>query len=313
MPDYLWSDAKDANEASLLASNNALCDSDQERISELIDKILDVDFQEDAEMEALDILNEYLNDTNMGKALLPKQENKLEELEKRYEVGKNKNKNKQQSFGTQSTSNLGFTGTNFHSSSVCHHYGDEVVMRITHKDGTETTIGGAKAHDAEHTQFLAKLVIDCSGAFRAGSKTFVESKSESELSLAIQALNKYAQPPEVVRFNWEDHGIPPVGYQFWVDLMRLLPEGHVIICCIGSHGRTGTAMASLLVAGNPSVTAKKAIEEIRAIHCDRCIETTGQEDYIAGLVEERDRIIEAKKAQKKASCPPSKVAMESAA
>ena len=97
--------------------------------------------------------------------------------------------------------------------------------------------------------------------------------------------------------------------RFWRSALRLMHKacpqgGHVIVTCFGGHGRTGTCLASILIA-HSARTAQSAIDFIREKHCDAAIETTAQEEYLAWLMtdcirqDERDRVEAAKKGEKK--------------
>lgn len=123
------------------------------------------------------------------------------------------------------------------------------------------------------------LIIDASGDVTAKGR-FVDIAAGKR----FQELNRYVFP-EVVRLNWPDMTAPShVGIGFWSRLLAILP-GHVCLSCIGSHGRTGTAMAALLVADG--MEAEVAIKAVRDKHCHHAIETAAQGDYIRGLEKQR--------------------------
>lgn len=62
---------------------------------------------------------------------------------------------------------------------------------------------------------------------------------------------------------------------------RVRTGEHVEIGCLGGHGRTGTALASLAVlAGTPP---DDAVAWVRANYCDRAVETAEQEAFIRQL------------------------------
>ena len=80
-------------------------------------------------------------------------------------------------------------------------------------------------------------------------------------------------------------------------------SSRTIICCHGGHGRTGTALASMIIAdpkwekssekillgsGHSSkYKVTDVIDYIRDRHCNKAIETTGQEDYLEKLLSQR--------------------------
>jgi len=86
---------------------------------------------------------------------------------------------------------------------------------------------------------------------------------------------------EVV-LGWRDGDIPPVLSSFWHAFEKYIEYNFYLdIClnCVASHGRTGTALASLMVAIK-GVTAEEAINHIRKVHCSKAIETDSQVRYI---------------------------------
>ena len=87
---------------------------------------------------------------------------------------------------------------------------------------------------------------------------------------------------DTLYLNWRDMGVIPV-YDFSVAIVwcvtRMMEGENLEIGCYGSHGRTGTLLAGVLVY--LGATAEEAIKEVRTKHCDRAIETKGQEELIA--------------------------------
>lgn len=88
--------------------------------------------------------------------------------------------------------------------------------------------------------------------------------------------------PDTIVIPWPDFGVPPVKPTFWAALIERLPPGKVIVCCDGGHGRTGTALASLLIVGM-KMSAQDATKFVRDHHCEWAIESDGQERYLAAL------------------------------
>jgi hypothetical protein len=88
--------------------------------------------------------------------------------------------------------------------------------------------------------------------------------------------------------DWPDMGVVKLKLQFWLDLLSYMTEHKtkLLVFCVGGHGRTGTAVASLLVAGL-NYTAKEAIAWVRTNYCERAIETQKQEYYIEDLAAEK--------------------------
>lgn len=120
------------------------------------------------------------------------------------------------------------------------------------------------------------LLIDMSGSVKP--KAFAKRGSWGGRELNAVAF------PQVLSLDWPDMTAPTwVGARFWLKLLSLLPS-HVCISCVGSHGRTGTAMACLMVANGMS--PERAIATVREKHCKHAIETQGQQAYIHAMAKQ---------------------------
>jgi hypothetical protein len=166
----------------------------------------------------------------------------------------------------------------WHNKPACNHTGSAPLVTFENQNGSGTIAGAAAMRLVSAG---ASLVIDCSGTYKAPVTRFVGSAPKLEGS-NFEALNQYCfAPVPVLSLNWTDHAAPAVGFAFWLDLLSMLPAGKVIVCCIGSHGRTGTFLACVLVT--KGMKAREAIEYVRANHCSQSIETSEQERYIEAL------------------------------
>lgn len=150
------------------------------------------------------------------------------------------------------------------------------------------TLDGIAIHGAqglELTGYEADLIVDLSGAYKPSSVGFVITK-------AWEKLEEYAQHPgELLRLAWADRSVPPVGAEFWKALWEEIKARgfkSVVFCCSGGHGRTGTAIAAVLIAVR-GTTAEKAMKFVRLQHCDQAIETLGQEEYLRALARQVKR------------------------
>lgn len=88
---------------------------------------------------------------------------------------------------------------------------------------------------------------------------------------------------EYVSIAWPDMSTLPVKHTFWSVLWRMIKEQGfmaVVCSCTGGHGRTGTALACLLIASEKCKNAGDAIEFVREMYCESAIETKGQERYV---------------------------------
>lgn len=159
----------------------------------------------------------------------------------------------------------------------CKHTGGTVS--ITLANGKR--LYGAKGYDIKETAHL-DLIIDCAGILKPRSRFVAKATAPRFRSLDTSAY------PDVITLAWPDMTAPTqVGIKFWIRLKDLLPMD-TAICCMGSHGRTGTALAALLVADG--VGADDAMKRVRKEHCPRAIETREQESYIRALAKDRDTL-----------------------
>lgn len=162
---------------------------------------------------------------------------------------------------------------------VCSHFG-EVAFQLPVKGGL---IHLAGARGADVSVYDADVVFDLAGLVKPSAAAFVTGAER------FQVLNKYTRTGELVRLHWTDMGIPPVGLAFWKAILGMLKPGQkVIFACAGSHGRTGTALAAMLMVHDSKLTARQAIAMVRKHHCPDAIETLGQEGYLAALANARD-------------------------
>jgi len=151
---------------------------------------------------------------------------------------------------------------------ICTHNGSELIFTDGGKE-----VYGARSYDI--LAYGAEVVLDLVGTVTV--KPLISSGAPEFLE-----LNKMIKVPKVVRFDWKDHEAPGnVGMKFWQALWDILPDGKIICCCAGGHGRTGTAAASLMIARGWS--AEAAIEQVRSGYCSKAIEGKDQEDYLADL------------------------------
>jgi hypothetical protein len=81
---------------------------------------------------------------------------------------------------------------------------------------------------------------------------------------------------------WPDFGLPHVKLSFWKALHSYIMEkGWSTACfhCQAGHGRTGTALAAMLIA-NEGYSAQDAVLTIRSLYCDEAVETAEQIVYL---------------------------------
>lgn len=98
-------------------------------------------------------------------------------------------------------------------------------------------------------------------------------------------FGKKKRSTQIVIYPWEDWGVPENRELFRRALRWLLAEagrGKTIeIGCMGGHGRTGTALACLLVV--QGLSHSKATSKVWSRYCEEAIESRTQLDYIRSL------------------------------
>jgi protein-tyrosine phosphatase len=81
--------------------------------------------------------------------------------------------------------------------------------------------------------------------------------------------------------DWPDMGVLYFPLDFWEGLVKATKAegGKLLAFCVGGHGRTGTAMACLLITVL-GFSADEAMKWIRKNYCTKAIETEKQENYV---------------------------------
>ena len=161
----------------------------------------------------------------------------------------------------------------------CQHY-PTVVFRLGEIDiyaATKDKLSqaGLKAHDISLVLNASLASLNVANLV-SGSKRFID-------------LNQYAYHIEEVHLNWDDGSSFAGDVNFWRALYKKLVEFDikaVCFCCMGGHGRTGTAIAALTLSVSDT-KADEVIDAIRDHYCKEAIETKTQEDYLEELAKER--------------------------
>lgn len=155
------------------------------------------------------------------------------------------------------------------------------------------TVGGADRHGRFHRPANLYVVLS-EGAWVWPAP--LESPDSRPVVPGWAALARYIQRPRVLSLAWDDGAGPPVDYSFWAAawklaqgeaaMLRCTAERpyHIVCSCLGGHGRTGAAMAALLVAGCGN-KAEQAILFVRDIYCPDAVETEAQVSYLHALAE----------------------------
>lgn len=163
----------------------------------------------------------------------------------------------------------------------CSHRGNVIVW---------TTLRGATLAGSSGYGFScdnADLLIDAAGvAIRDVTES--ENCLSGELSL-VNKLKQFVLPaPKALRIEWSDYSVPRLRASFWSALVQEFTDGQRVVCaCHAGHGRTGTALACLIVADiverGERPDAAAVIKTVRRAHCERAVESRAQMRYVAAV------------------------------
>lgn len=126
--------------------------------------------------------------------------------------------------------------------------------------------------------FNGDLVINISGHIVVHS---VEKIAKLSKFVLQHAKANY----EEITISWPDFSLPRVKAGFWKALhQHVIAKGCTSVCihCFGGHGRTGTALAAMLIE-NLEVEALGALQFVREKHCFQAVETAEQVEYLKDL------------------------------
>ena len=91
---------------------------------------------------------------------------------------------------------------------------------------------------------------------------------------------------EVLAAPMQDFGGVPIGWQEFLE-GEILPElasgRRLLVFCMGSHGRTGTFLASLIALLESAEETPDPIAAVRERHCDEAVETLKQAEAIFAI------------------------------
>lgn len=182
---------------------------------------------------------------------------------------------------------------NYQSSYSCPHEG--VVFDLAF------VLGGLSFHGSKAATVKSSpdFILDFSdSSWIASDQAFLKDvkigpETPDSVKADLKKLEEYASHPiAIMTFKWADQGIPNCKMEFWtglVDTMRALlkeqrnkTKGDIVFCCQGGHGRTGTALAAILITCG-GFRAADAVDAIRSDYCDSAVESQKQIDYLVAL------------------------------
>jgi len=130
-----------------------------------------------------------------------------------------------------------------------------------------------------HTPKLVLPAKNGGGVWAASERGLPNESPEGfDLFLNFTGYTVYPGIEKIVK--WENYEAPKIPAAFWRKFWDWIDKGNkALVYCMGSHGRTGTALSCLVVASE-GVGAKEAIEKIRKLHCARAVESKRQKNYV---------------------------------
>jgi hypothetical protein len=99
-----------------------------------------------------------------------------------------------------------------------------------------------------------------------------------ENRLALQTEKRGGQ---YFLIHCQNNATPSLTKVEWDKLLWGLPQGNIVVCCVGGRGRTGLALSvfrSLLIADS-----KDVVQEIRTLYENEAVETQTQLDYVTRI------------------------------
>lgn len=162
----------------------------------------------------------------------------------------------------------------------CSHYPEKLVAEIA----------GVRVFGAQRDKLKERL----DGGFLLPEKTLILNCTGNPLDpprppiikKSPWNLDRHALCVEEIVIAWPDFKVAPLAPSFWPAVWRIATRNsfkNLVACCVGSHGRTGTALACLLVA--KGYDPELAISTVRRAHCHEAIETREQERYVRQIAE----------------------------
>lgn len=189
--------------------------------------------------------------------------------------------------------NYNQTGAGWSGSTSCPHEG--IALDVAFKL-RGLTFAGSKAANVKS---VPDFILDFSdSSWVAKDQEFMKdiklaSTVPTEVKDRLKKLEGFTQPPlAIMTFKWADQGAPIATLDFWTELIPTMEEllleyrqrktGSIVLCCMGGHGRTGTGMASILVACG-GYRVGQAVQMIRDDYCESAVESQKQIDYLYDL------------------------------
>lgn len=124
----------------------------------------------------------------------------------------------------------------------------------------------------------------------AGGTQYLQPEDLERADVVIPLENRVparlGQSVVVLGCPWKDFAPPPDGFEQFLreSVIPLLAEGRrLLVYCIGSHGRTGTFVASLIALVESPEETPDPIQAVRERHCRKAVETLEQAESVFSL------------------------------
>ena len=111
-------------------------------------------------------------------------------------------------------------------------------------------------------------------------------KADVIVPLAGNAPFALGRAYKVIGAPMRDFGGVPTGWRGFLEeiIVPELESGHrLLVFCVGSHGRTGTFLASLIALLESKEETPDPIAAVRARHCNKAVETLAQAEAIFAI------------------------------
>lgn len=174
--------------------------------------------------------------------------------------------------GGANTSNVTQVGAYTYAPARQCHKGPVAIFTV----GKATVFAGSKF---EVPWRRWKLLISCAGPELTPLPLITCSPSAKGL------VPELADPTPWVALGWPDGGVPLFPQSTWLALADAIKntDGDIGVCCVGGHGRTGTAVAILASLLGAVPGDEDPVVWLRKRYCREAVETQGQADYIAAM------------------------------
>jgi hypothetical protein len=111
------------------------------------------------------------------------------------------------------------------------------------------------------------------------------SGTRVEVPAIVRGLALPELESAVMEIEWPDYGVPTLTRPQWDAIVKaVLERGRpLMVCCVGGHGRTGTALSILLTLMGVVPEDADPVTFVRDAYCDEAVETVGQLNYVGRI------------------------------